>query len=343
MSPAVTCPGPCFFNTMRLGPSPCILSAMSLMLSTMSVTSSRTPAIEENSCRTPSMCTEVTAAPCSDESKMRLSALPSVRPKPRSRGSATTVATRLGSPPTATASFSGRISSCQFFGFTSVFISHPSRSGTVLFPRPRPSRRENESPAPNYWAVLENSDAPAFARSATVMRNRRHVADRCDGEARCLQRAQRRLAARARTRHIDLERAHAVFLRLARGVFGRDLRRIGRRLARALEAERTRRRPGDGVALRVGDRDCGVVEARVHVRHARDDVLALAAADTTFALLRGCRGCFLAHHCPLRAAGRSALWRYLFAGDRASLALARARIGVGALTPYRQIFAMTET
>src|SRR6202171_5085760 len=45
---------------------------------------------------------------------------------------------------------------------------------------------------------------------------------------------------------------------------------------------------------------------------------------------------------PLRAAGRSALWRYLFAGDRASLALARARIGVGALTPHRQIFTMTE-
>src|SRR5260221_8926739 len=46
---------------------------------------------------------------------------------------------------------------------------------------------------------------------------------------------------------------------------------------------------------------------------------------------------------PLRSAGRSALWRYLLAGDRASLALARARIGVGALTPHRQIFAVTQT
>ena len=92
MSPAVTAPGPCFFTTMRLGPSPCILIAMSLMLSTMSVTSSRTPAIEENSCSTPSMCTDCTAAPCSDDSRMRRSALPSVWPKPRSSGSATTVA-----------------------------------------------------------------------------------------------------------------------------------------------------------------------------------------------------------------------------------------------------------
>ena len=45
-------------TTMRLGPSPCILMAMSLMLRTMSVTSSRTPAIEENSCSTPSICTD---------------------------------------------------------------------------------------------------------------------------------------------------------------------------------------------------------------------------------------------------------------------------------------------
>jgi hypothetical protein len=43
--------------------------AISLMLSTMSVTSSRTPGIEENSCSTPSICTAVTAAPRSDDSK----------------------------------------------------------------------------------------------------------------------------------------------------------------------------------------------------------------------------------------------------------------------------------
>src|SRR5580700_3996450 len=74
MSLAVTVPGPCFFTTMRLGPSPCILMAMSLMLSTMSVTSSRTPAIDENSCSTPSMCTDCTAAPCSEDNRIRRSA-----------------------------------------------------------------------------------------------------------------------------------------------------------------------------------------------------------------------------------------------------------------------------
>ena len=115
MSLAVTVPGPCFFTTMRLGPSPCILMAMSLMLRTMSVTSSRTPAIEENSCSTPSMCTDCTAAPCSEDNRMRRSALPSVTPKPRSSGSATTVATRRASLPAATCSLFGLISSCQFF------------------------------------------------------------------------------------------------------------------------------------------------------------------------------------------------------------------------------------
>ena len=99
MSPAVTVPGPCFFTTMRLGPSPCILMAMSLMLRTMSVTSSRTPAIEENSCSTPSIWTDCTAAPCSEDSRMRRSALPSVRPKPRSSGSATRSPRACGSSP----------------------------------------------------------------------------------------------------------------------------------------------------------------------------------------------------------------------------------------------------
>ena len=92
--------------------------AMSLMLSTMSVTSSRTPAIEENSCSTPSICTDCTAAPCSEDSSTRRSALPSVTPKPRSSGSATSVAERLPSCPSATWSLFGLINSCQFFWIT---------------------------------------------------------------------------------------------------------------------------------------------------------------------------------------------------------------------------------
>jgi len=47
----------------RLGPSPSILSAICLTLSTMAVTSSRTPARLENSCSTFSIRIEVIAAP----------------------------------------------------------------------------------------------------------------------------------------------------------------------------------------------------------------------------------------------------------------------------------------
>src|SRR5690606_1501357 len=116
----------------------------------------------------------------------------------------------------------------------------------------------------------------------------------------------------------------------------------GRRLARALEAERARRRPGDGVALCVGDRDLGVVEARVHMRDARGDVLALAAAYARALLL--CR-CFFAHFTSLGPlAERSTPGRRFLAGDRAlRLALAGAGVGVRALSVYRQVLAVPET
>ena len=63
----------------------------------MSVTSSRTPGMVENSCSTPSIWAAVMAAPCKDDSSTRRSALPSVTPKPRSSGSAMMVASRLAS------------------------------------------------------------------------------------------------------------------------------------------------------------------------------------------------------------------------------------------------------
>ena len=79
------------------------------------MTSSRTPEIEVNSCSTPAIWIEVQAAPCKDESSTRLSALPSVTPNPRSSGSATILANRLGSAPGMISSLLGLISSCQFF------------------------------------------------------------------------------------------------------------------------------------------------------------------------------------------------------------------------------------
>ena len=134
MSPAVTVPGPCFFTTMRLGPSPCILMAMSLMLSTMSVTSSRTPAIEENSCSTPSMCTDCTAAPCSEDSRMRRSALPASR-RSRARAARRRRSRRARHrSPAVTWSLFGLISSCQFFWMSRLHLS----SGAALARAPHP-------------------------------------------------------------------------------------------------------------------------------------------------------------------------------------------------------------
>src|SRR6266508_827693 len=296
MSPAVTAPGPDFLTTMRLGPSPCILIAMSLMLSTMSVTSSRTPAIEENSCSTPSMCTDCTAAPCSDDNRMRRSALPSVWPKPRSSGSATTVANRFASVPGVICSLFGRMSSCQFFWIVTLSPLRVNRPASrFAFKSPaleiRGSARGSQNSKNNREtressARDQISDAPALARTATIVRDRRHVTDRRHGEARGLQRTKRRFTARTRTGNFHFQRAHAVFLRLLGNVFGRDLRGIGGRLARALEAHRAGRRPGNGVALRVGDGDGRVVERRIDVRDARGDVLAFATAYA---------GGFLAH------------------------------------------------
>src|SRR6202000_2978683 len=121
------------------------------------------------------------------------------------------------------------------------------------------------------------SDTPTLARTATIVRDRRHVTDRGDGEARSLQRAKRRFTARTGASNFNLQRAHAVFLRLLGDVFRGNLRRIGSRLTRTFEAHRAGRRPGNGVALRVGDGDGRVVERRIHMRDAGGDVLAFTA------------------------------------------------------------------
>ena len=77
----------------------------------------------ENSCSTPSILIEVTAAPWSEDRSTRRSELPSVIPKPRSSGSATNTARRRLSPPDAFFSSAlGFFSSCQFFALTAMFI-----------------------------------------------------------------------------------------------------------------------------------------------------------------------------------------------------------------------------
>ena len=121
ISPAVTTPGPLALIERRFGPSTSIRNETPFRFKTMSVTSSRTPATDENSCNTLSICTEVIAAPCRLLINTRRKALPSVRPKPRSSGSATTVPWRNGSLPGFTSSCAGLMSSAQF-----LWIIRPS-------------------------------------------------------------------------------------------------------------------------------------------------------------------------------------------------------------------------
>src|SRR5262249_51784666 len=152
---------------------------------------------------------DVTAAPCKEESNTRRNALPSVRPKPRSSGSATITACVRGVDPVSTCSFTGLISSCPFFSIT--------RGCPSAFKR---------------GCEFCSLDAATLGRAAAVVRDRRHVANGHDGEARRLQRAKRALTARAGAGDFNLERPDAMLHRLLAGVFGRDLRRVGRRLAR---------------------------------------------------------------------------------------------------------------
>src|SRR3546814_2410054 len=71
------------------------------------------------------------------------------------------------------------------------------------------------------------SDAAALGRADTIVRDRRHVADRRDVEPDRLQRAQRRFTAGAGALDLDLEGADAMLSGFLAGVFGTDLQ-IGR-------------------------------------------------------------------------------------------------------------------
>src|SRR6476620_4356536 len=164
-------------------------SAICFTLSTMSVTSSRTPARDENSWRTPSILIDVTAAPCSELSSTRRSELPRVMPKPRSSGSATKTARRRTSP--ADGFFSralGFFSSCQFFALTAMFI--PWQLGAEA-----PDFKSQFVIRAKAGIHREALDAPPLRRPHPVVRDRSHVADRGDREADRLQRPKRAFAA----------------------------------------------------------------------------------------------------------------------------------------------------
>jgi hypothetical protein len=78
MSPAVTSAGPFAFRYAVMGSSRSERITSSLRFKMMSVTSSFTLGMVENSCSTPSMRTDEIAAPGIDDSNVRRSELPTV-------------------------------------------------------------------------------------------------------------------------------------------------------------------------------------------------------------------------------------------------------------------------
>src|SRR5207253_3078137 len=95
---------------------------------------------------------------------------------------------------------------------------------------------------------------PPLRRSAAVVRDRRHVADRGDLESHGLQRADSGLTARAGPPHEDLDLLEPVFHRLAGGDLRRRLGGERGALAGPLEPGAPGARPRHDVAHPVGER-----------------------------------------------------------------------------------------
>src|SRR5688572_27808553 len=123
------------------------------------------------------------------------------------------------------------------------------------------------------WHVTLGLDPAPLRRAAAVVRNRGHVLNGADLQARSLQRANRSLTARsgAANEHVDL--SHSVLLSLPRSLLCGYLSGERSTFSAALEVGIARAGPRYGVALRVRDGHQRVVEGRVNVRHSTWDVL----------------------------------------------------------------------
>src|SRR5438132_5544605 len=151
----------------------------------------------------------------------------------------------------------------------------PPAGDHPLLPRPPSSHRRMR---PATGGASAGSDAAALAGTAPVVRDGRHVLDAQDLETRRRQRPDGRLPARPRALDVDVDLGEAVLLGPAGRLLRGELRREWRGLAGALEPHVAGARPGERVAVEVGDRDDRVVERRLDVGLAVGDVLLLLAA-----------------------------------------------------------------
>src|ERR1019366_226893 len=119
--------------------------------------------------------------------------------------------------------------------------------------------------------------APALSWTTTIVGLRRDVLDARHLKTRGLQRADRRLTARARPLDKHLHLLQSMLDALPGGRIGSHLRGERSRLARTLEARASGRLPRDHIALTIGERNDCVVKRSLDVRLPDGDVLAHAA------------------------------------------------------------------
>ena len=79
-------------------------------------------------------------------------------------------------------------------------------------------------------------DTTTLLRAATVVRDWRHIGNRCDANAQCTQGTNRRLATRTWALDLDIQVFDALFLRRTACNFRCDLSSKRSRFARTLEA-----------------------------------------------------------------------------------------------------------
>src|SRR5438270_8126103 len=150
----------------------------------------------------------------------------------------------------------------------------------------------------------------SFWRTASVVRNRSHVANGTHFDSRSRQRANRRLAARSRATDAHIDTAHTVIPRHVSGVRRSLLRRKRRAFARSTEAERSRTLPRQNVAIHVGDGHDRVIEGCLYIAQSMGNMLALLLFEgflLAFFIRCGCcatRCCWFSHLKPSSVVGR---------------------------------------
>src|SRR5690606_42143282 len=107
------------------------------------------------------------------------------------------------------------------------------------------------------------SDAPLLRRTAPVVRDRRHVANRPHLKTSGRKRLNRGLAPAPGTLDAYVNAAHPHVERIMRALLRRHRRRKRRRLLRALDSPPPGTPPRHDVPLHVRDRPQGIVERRL--------------------------------------------------------------------------------